>query len=102
MSDEPLKIEIMTWQIISKTMISRLLVLVRTSLVGLRGYTLSSHWEGAISGWQTWLKTGGMSDKTRSLRRDHVRTMARRSKTLHPRQMTLPMLVELCREQNWS
>jgi integrase len=70
--------------------------------VGLRGYTLSSHWEGAISGWQTWLKTGGMSDKTRSLRRDHVRTMARRSKTLHPRQMTLSMLVELCREQNWS
>ena len=81
---------------------SRLLVLVRTPPVGLRGYTLSSQWEGAITGWHTWLKTGRMSDKTRSLRRDHVRTMARRSKTLHPRQMTLSMLVELCNEQNWS
>ena len=59
-------------------------------------------WDNAIAGWQTWLKIGGLSPNTLRLRRDHVQAIARRSRTRHPRELTLALLVELCSERQWS
>lgn len=78
-----------------------LLTLVQVRDMGI-SYTLSQAWENALDGWLVWLKLGGISVATLRLRRDHVRSIARRSKTVHPRQLSLSLLVELCSERDWS
>lgn len=65
-------------------------------------YQLPTPWEHAVSGWLTWLEIGGVAATTLRLRRDHVRAIARRSGTFHPRQLTLATIVGLCSENPWS
>jgi integrase len=70
--------------------------------VGHRAPALSRQWESAISGWTIWLRVAGKREGTIRLRRDHVRSVARRSKTSSPAEVTLNMLVGLCSERCWS
>lgn len=65
-------------------------------------YTLPVDWDTAIRGWVGWLKLGGARAATLRLRRDHIRSIARRSQTGHPRQITFAILVDLCSEREWS
>jgi integrase len=48
-------------------------------------YTLPDAWETAIDGWLAWSIAAGMSPATRRTRRAHVRSVARRLGTAHPR-----------------
>jgi integrase len=59
-------------------------------------------WEDAIGGWLLWLRLAGKREATIKLRGDHVRSIARRSKTPHPRELTLNRIVMLCTERRWS
>lgn len=70
--------------------------------MGKRGFSLPQPWEDAISGWTLWLRISGKRDATIDLRRDHVRSIARRSRTSHPGEITLSCLVTLCSERPWS
>lgn len=70
--------------------------------MGKRGFSLPQPWEDAISEWTLWLRIAGNRDATIKLRRDHVRSIARRSRTSHPREITLSCLVKLCSERPWS
>lgn len=70
--------------------------------MGKRGFSLPQPWEDAISEWTLWLRISGKRDETIRLRRDHVRSIARRSRTGHPRDVTLNCLVGLCSERKWS
>ncbi|MEE3066543.1 MAG: tyrosine-type recombinase/integrase [Actinomycetota bacterium] len=63
---------------------------------------LSKQWEDAISAWTLWLKLAGRRHGTIQLRRDHIRSIARRSRTERPDEITLSTLVSLCSERNWS
>lgn len=65
-------------------------------------FTLPGDWDTAITGWTLWLRIAGKRDATIRLRRDHVRSIARRSRTSHPRDITLNCLVVLCSERRWS
>jgi integrase len=65
-------------------------------------YQLPPGWDTAIKGWLTWLQIAGIATTTMRLRRDHVRAIARRSRTLCPDELTLGMLVALCSETAWS
>lgn len=73
----------------------------RTKMMGASP-GLSQSWEISIDGWSTWLRIGGKRDTTIRLRADHVRMIARRSKTAHPRDLTLNCIVILCSERQWS
>jgi integrase len=73
-----------------------------TSDMGKQSTTLPAAWEDALSGWVTWLRVGGKRDTTIRLRSDHVRSIARRSRTQHPRELTLNTIVNLCTERRWS
>lgn len=79
---------------------SKLLILVQNP--DMAAYTLPTAWEGAITGWTTWLKLGGLSPRTVKLRRDHLRSIARRAKVPHPRMLNVATLVALCSEREWS
>ncbi|EFG75323.1 site-specific recombinase, phage integrase family [Mycobacterium parascrofulaceum ATCC BAA-614] len=59
-------------------------------------------WEAAISGWMIWLRIAGKREGTIELRRDHLRSIARRSRTSGPAEITLSTLVLLCSERKWS
>lgn len=59
-------------------------------------------WDNAITQWLRWLKISGLSANTVRLRRDHLASIARRSATGHPRELTLERLVDLFSENNWS
>jgi site-specific recombinase XerD len=65
-------------------------------------YQLSASWESAVSGWLIWLAASGMPKTTQRTRRGHVREIARRSETHHPRDIDLATLVRLCSEEGWS
>lgn len=80
----------------------RHLTLVTIDAVSTQGYNLPKPWEDSIGGWLTWLKLGGMSQNTMRLRRGHVRMIARRSKTIHPGELTRARLQVLCSEYQWS
>lgn len=69
---------------------------------GPQPYLLPPEWETAINGWAGWLKLGGIAPRTRSLRRNHIRSIARRSATERPQDITFADLVSLCSEQQWS
>lgn len=71
-------------------------------LGGHRFYTLPKDWEDALKGWTLWLRIAGKREATIRLRCDHVRSIARRSRTKHPREVTLTCLVTLCSERQWS
>lgn len=59
-------------------------------------------WDNAITQWLRWLKISGLSANTVRLRRDHLASIARRSATGHPRELTLERLVDLFSENDWS
>lgn len=64
-------------------------------------YQLPPAWESAVQGWLAWLRVSGCSPLTLETRRGQVRSLARRSHTRHPNQITLNMLVALC-GRDWS
>jgi len=78
------------------------LVLVNQLSVDRQAYVLSKPWEDTIGGWLNWLRLSGLSQATIRLRRDHVRSIARRSKTQHPRELTRAHLQIICTEHAWS
>lgn len=65
-------------------------------------YTLSNAWDEAIRGWLAWLRLSGLSTATIRLRRGHVRSIARRSKTRYPAELTRAHLQIICSEHPWS
>lgn len=67
-----------------------------------RSYALPALWEHAVEGWISWLTLGGTRPTTLRLRRGHVRSMARRSGTQHPRELTLSQIVNICSDRSWS
>lgn len=67
-----------------------------------QAYGLPSAWEESIRGWLSWLTLSGTRKTTLRLRRGHVRSIARRSRTKHPKELTRAQLQILCVEQNWS
>lgn len=58
-------------------------------------YLLPPAWEAAIEGWCAWLTAGGKSTRTIYLRRSSVRTIARRSGTEGPSEITGTCLVDM-------
>ncbi len=64
--------------------------------------TLSREWDACINSWLTWLTVAGLSPATIRLRRDHVRSIARRSRTRHPQALTLGILIQTCAAQRQS
>lgn len=63
---------------------------------------LPPHWEQAITGWLAWVKLGGVSPKTVDLRRGHLRTIAKRSQTSHPRLVTIDILIDIGARADWG
>jgi integrase len=49
-----------------------------------------------------WLRLSGLSEATIRLRRDHLRSIARRSKTQQPNQLTRGHLMVIMTERQWS
>jgi integrase len=72
------------------------------SSVHSQSYLLSPDWERSIEQWQRWLQLSGIAKASMKLRRGHVRAIARRSGTVHPGQIDLNILVDLCGEPGWS
>jgi len=86
-----------------KTLNRRKLAVVRDDAkTHAQSYELPREWEKAIDGWLAWLKLAGIAKTSIRLRRGHVRAIARRSDTDHPRALTFPTLVSLCSESSWS
>lgn len=65
-------------------------------------YELPEVWEKSIESWVRWLRLGGLSQNSLTLRRVHVRVIARRSQAAHPREVTLLTLNDLCGNADWS
>lgn len=63
---------------------------------------LPKQWEDAINGWTVWLRVAGRREGTIKLRRDHVRSIARRSHTNGPSELTINTIIGLCSAQKWS
>lgn len=70
--------------------------------MGNRATQLPGQWEDAINGWSVWLRVAGRREGTIKLRRDHVRSIARRSRTNSPSELTINTIVGLCSAQKWS
>lgn len=67
-----------------------------------RAAQLPRQWEDAINGWTVWLRVAGRREGTIKLRRDHVRSIARRSRTSCPAELTINTIIGLCSAQKWS
>lgn len=78
------------------------LTLLTIDAVQTQGYSLPKSWEDSIGEWLAWLRLGGISQNTLRLRRGHVRMIARRSKTRHPRELTRGHLQVIVAEYPWS
>jgi integrase len=65
-------------------------------------YELPGRWEEIIAGWLAFLRLSGLAQTTIKLRRDHVRSIARRSRTRHPSAMTRDQLRTIASENVWS
>lgn len=78
------------------------LTVVHNNSVGRQGYELSGEWENAITNWLEWLRMSGLSVATLRLRRDHVRSIARRSKSSGPGELTRAHLQLIVVQQKWS
>lgn len=63
---------------------------------------LPQAWESVLSEWITWLRVAGKRESTVRLRSDHVRSIARRSGTTDPSELTLNIIVGLCSQRRWS
>lgn len=70
--------------------------------MGKPGASISQQWEDAINGWTVWLRVAGRREGTIKLRRDHVRSIARRSHTNSPSELTINTIIGLCSAQKWS
>lgn len=75
---------------------------VRLPAVTVQGYFLPTDWEISITDWLAWLRMAGLSIATLRLRRDHVRCIARRSRTEHPQMLTKGHLVTITARYTWS
>ena len=71
-------------------------------MVNRQRYALSKSWEDTIGGWATWLRLGGLSPNTIKLRRDHVRSIARRAGVDHPQMLTKGHLMAIASGNRWS
>jgi integrase len=78
------------------------LTVVQNNSVRQQGYELSRDWETSITNWLEWLRMSGLSQATLRLRRDHIRSIARRSKTSGPRELTRAHLQLIVVQQQWS
>lgn len=78
------------------------LVVLKTKGMHRQSYLLPKAWEDSVGGWLAWLRMGGRSKATIKLRRDHVRSIARRSGTQHPNNLTRKELLLLCLGEKWS
>jgi hypothetical protein len=58
-----------------------------------RSASLTRQWDDAINGWLIWLRVAGRREGTIRLRRDHVRSIARRSHTNGAGELTINMIV---------
>ncbi|OBJ66510.1 hypothetical protein A9W94_00655 [Mycobacterium asiaticum] len=65
-------------------------------------YQLPAPWDEAILGWLGHLKLQGQSPATIKLRRDHIRSIARRSGAGSPGDITTVQLRALCTSPSWS
>ncbi|MEE3066545.1 MAG: hypothetical protein VYA67_21825 [Actinomycetota bacterium] len=65
-------------------------------------HVLPPAWESSLVDWLDSLRLEGKSEKTISLRRRHVRSVAAVSRTAHPRAVTPELLMSICRQQDWS
>lgn len=79
-----------------------ILTLVTLEPVSRQGYILPNAWEGSIGDYLNWLRLSGLSEATIRLRRDHLRSIARRSKTQQPNQLTRAHLMVIMTERQWS
>lgn len=70
--------------------------------MGNRVSLLPGQWEDAINSWTVWLRVAGRCEGTIKLRRDHVRSIARRSRTKGPSDLTINTIIGLCSAQKWS
>jgi integrase len=80
----------------------RKLTLVQNTNMGRQGYELSGDWETAVVNWLEWQRMSGLSPATLRLRRDHVRSIARRSGTASIRELTRAHLQIIVIQQQWS
>lgn len=81
---------------------NHLRLISKTVKMDRREYSLPQGWESSIRGWLSYLRASGTRDTTLKVRRGQVRAIARRTRTAHPRDITLNQLVELCSGSNWS
>lgn len=65
-------------------------------------YVLPRGWDEPVEDWVVWLIAGGTPPTTLRLRRGHIRGIARRSGTRHPREVTSVLLLRLCSQTAWS
>lgn len=62
----------------------------------MTSYTLPSGWERTVKGWLSHLRLKGSSENTLKTRRSQIRSIARQSKTQHPREIDIHILITLC------
>lgn len=65
-------------------------------------YQLPAAWDEAIHGWEIWLRLSGMSSATVQLRREHLRSVAHRTASPTPTDLTLDTLAVFLGSQDWS
>lgn len=65
-------------------------------------YALPRSWDDAIRGWLQWMTTAGASFETMKVRRGILRTVAHRSDTRGPADVTTDHLVAIFSAQHWS
>lgn len=66
------------------------------------GYSLPQAWTTAITGWVGWLRLSGMAPSSVVLRRDHLRSIARRTATESPAALVLDDIVIMFSASDWS
>jgi len=81
---------------------SRRLTLVDPLAMERQVYTLPRIWDDSIAEWLGWLRLSGLAATTIKLRRDHVRSIARRSKTVRPAELTADQVRIIAAEHAWS
>lgn len=79
-----------------------ILTVISNISMGRQGYHLSGAWESSVNDWVGWLGLSGLAPTTIRLRRDHVRSIARRSKTAKPSELTRGHLLQIMTEYKWS
>lgn len=83
-------------------MLTHQLTLVHNESMLRQGYRLPRAWETSVVNWLEFLRMSGLSQATLRLRRDHVRSIARRSNTNSPNELTRAHLQLIVVQQKWS